>query len=384
MSAFVLHVTATLDRGGTEVTALGIAREFACRGFANRVLALEAGGGAITKEFEAIGAAPTVLPIGRVARALALYRLAAARRPDAILFHIFNVEHVVLGAAARLSGVKSIVAVLGNPVAADAALARKVRWIVHMTDRLGIRVVTASRWIQQSLLESSGVPRDVRVIHNGCDVHAIGARADAARAARVDCAPEMVVGMVSRLDPIKDHETLLAAFAQLPRNIGGRQLRLVLVGEGPLRKPLEAQARRLGIAERTTFTGARDDVPEAIANFDVFAFSTTRDEGFGVVLIEALAAGIPIVASDVAACREVLEGGALGQLVQPGNPEFLAAGLYDSLLRPPVVPARSDVAARYSVTSMAEAYVTALFRGSAPKTSALVCSPDDPPAVPSA
>lgn len=354
----VLHVVATLDRGGTEVSALTLACEFARRGIANRVAALEPGGGAIASEFKAVAGVPTVLPGGRFTRARAMRKLVVTHRPDAILFHIFNAEHVVLGAAARLAGATRLVAVLGNPVAHGPAMAQKVRTLVRLTDFLGIRVVVASRWIERSLVQAGCAPRNRRVIHNGCDVETIGTRADAAR---IDCTAEVVIGMISRLDPIKDHATLLEAFALMPAAISGRRTRLILVGDGVLRAPLEAQAVRLGIADRTTFAGARRDVPEAAAQFDVFAFSTTRDEGFGVVLIEALAVGAPVVASDVPACREVLEDGALGRLVPPETSVALAEALYEVIVSPPSVPTRSEVARRYDAAAMADAYLAFLF-----------------------
>jgi glycosyltransferase involved in cell wall biosynthesis len=236
---------------------------------------------------------------------------------------------------------------------------RKVRLIVRLSEVLGIRLVSASRWIEASIGEVCRLPRSAAIVHNGCDVEAIGARAAAVRVGRRH--EEAVVGMISRLDPIKDHKTLLAAFARLPAVVGGRPTRLVLVGDGGLRAPLEAQALELGIADQVTFAGARSDVPELLAGFDVFAFSTTRDEGFGVVLIEALAAGTPIVASDVPACREVLEGGALGRLVPPSIPEALAETLNDLLTHPPAVPDRPDVERRYGVAAMADAYLAVLF-----------------------
>ena len=75
------------------------------------------------------------------------------------------------------------------------------------------------------------------------------------------------------------------------------------------------------------FWGPRSDVPELLGQMDVFAFSTTRDEGFGIALIEAMAAGLPVVASDVPACREVLDDGAAGILVPAGDPAPLAQAI---------------------------------------------------------
>lgn len=152
MSVRILHVIATLDRGGTEVTALEIARELAGRGVESLVASLDVGHSGIAGDFAAIAGVPTILPAGRLRRAYAMYRLVAARRPDAVLFHFYNIEHVVLGAAARLAGVRRITVKLGNPVGAGAVMARKMRIIARLTDFLGIKVVTASHWIERSLV----------------------------------------------------------------------------------------------------------------------------------------------------------------------------------------------------------------------------------------
>ena len=121
--------------------------------------------------------------------------------------------------------------------------------------------------------------------------------------------------MVARLDPIKDQSTLLRAFAAA-REPGWQ---LQLVGEGPNRLRLEALASELGLGPAQVFLGRRSDIPELLGQADLFALSTTPAEGFGIVLIEAMAAGLPIIASDVPACREVLLEGAAGVLLPPGD-----------------------------------------------------------------
>jgi len=355
----ILHVVATLDRGGTEVSSLALAREFARRGIGNAVVALRRGSGTIEADLaEVAGTPPRVLEGGRLARARVFRALVRKAAPDAVIFHFFNVEHVTLGAAARLAGVSRIAVKQGNPAAIDPAVRRKLRTILRLTGALGIRLVSSSRWIEASLTELGPLPAGACVVHNGADVATIGARADAARARRADS--EARIGMVARLDPIKDHTTLLSAFAQLPEKLRRRPVRLFLVGDGASRGALEADVERLGMAGRVILAGARTDIPEEIAGWDVFVLSTTRDEGFGVVLVEALAAGTPVIASDVPACREVLEGGALGRLVPPGDAAALADALGEALAAPQAIPERDTVARRYDVSAMADGYLAVL------------------------
>ena len=152
------------------------------------------------------------------------------------------------------------------------------------------------------------------VIANGCDVQSVDRRAANARALRPPGDARRVL-MVARLDPIKDQATLLRAFAAAHQP--GWELQLV--GEGPDRARLEALAAELGLDSNQVFLGRRSDIPELLGKADLFAFSTTHAEGFGIVLIEAMAAGLPILASDVPACREVLKEGIAGDLLPAGD-----------------------------------------------------------------
>ncbi|MFQ5567346.1 MAG: glycosyltransferase, partial [Paracoccaceae bacterium] len=163
----------------------------------------------------------------------------------------------------------------------------------------------------------------VRRFYYPLDVEATRARAAATRAIRAGNGPR--IGMVARLDPIKDHRTVIAAFARFRES--HPDARLVLAGDGPERGALEALVGSLGLAESVEFLGDRSDVPEQLGLMDVFVYGTTREEGFGIVLAEAMAAGTPIVATDIGPCREVLDDGAAGLLVPARNVEALANGL---------------------------------------------------------
>jgi glycosyltransferase involved in cell wall biosynthesis len=138
-------------------------------------------------------------------------------------------------------------------------------------------------------------------------------------------------------------------------------VQLWLVGDGSQRQRLENLSTSLGLADAVTFLGSRRDVPALLGQSDVFVFSTTREEGLGTVLIEALAAGLPIVASDVPACSEALAAGRWGTLVPPSDPAAMAAALIASLQTPAFVEAneRSDYLQQFSPGRMIAAYVAA-------------------------
>ena len=140
-----------------------------------------------------------------------------------------------------------------------------------------------------------------------------------------------IVGNVARLSWQKGHDTLLAA---VPSVVERRpDARFVLVGNGELRGELEEQAERLGVADRVEFTGPRDDVPTQLGRFSVFAFPS-RFEGLCLAVIEAQAAGVPVVATSVGGIRETVVDGETGLLVPVDDPEALADAIVRLLEAP--------------------------------------------------
>ncbi|HEY4202433.1 MAG TPA: glycosyltransferase [Devosiaceae bacterium] len=140
-----------------------------------------------------------------------------------------------------------------------------------------------------------------------------------------------VIAAAGRLVPVKDHHTLLRAFAALPASL---RARLVIFGEGPLESELRAEATALGIADRVLLPGYVNDPAACYAAADVFVLTSTS-EGFGNVLIEAMAAGVPVVSTDAPhGPREILSDGALGSLVPVGDAEALAVAIAETLRHP--------------------------------------------------
>jgi len=133
-----------------------------------------------------------------------------------------------------------------------------------------------------------------------------------------------VVGTVGRLSPEKGHGCLLEAQSFLTRQ--GMELHVVLVGEGRSLADLKDKARRLGISERVHFAGARLDVPDWLANFDLFALPS-QWEGVSLALLEAMASGLAVVATDSGGTPEIVLDGKTGLLIPPDNPSSLADGI---------------------------------------------------------
>jgi len=135
----------------------------------------------------------------------------------------------------------------------------------------------------------------------------------------------LVFGAVARLSPYKNFETAIAQFARLADELPERDMRLVLVGEGPLREKLEALARDRGCANRVLLPGFTNRPETAYPGFDVFVMPS-RGEALGLALLEALSCGCPAIAAGVGGVPEVIGDTHVGWLTAPGDEEgFLAA-----------------------------------------------------------
>jgi glycosyltransferase involved in cell wall biosynthesis len=132
---------------------------------------------------------------------------------------------------------------------------------------------------------------------------------------------------VGSFKPEKNHRLLLEAFARVART---RDIRLMIVGEGPLRKEAESLVRQFGLGDRIAMPGFRANLWPIYASADLFALSSDS-EGFGNVLVEAMATGLPVVSTDCAGPREVLENGKYGLLVPCDDAEALARAMEQAL-----------------------------------------------------
>jgi glycosyltransferase involved in cell wall biosynthesis len=187
------------------------------------------------------------------------------------------------------------------------------------------------------------------VIHNGVDLP--DTKVPEARAG-----PYRVV-TVGRLQAPKDVVTLVRALAGLPRGA----YEAVIVGEGPDRPGVESEIRRLGLESLVELAGARNDVAELLAKADLFVLSS-RSEGLPLSILEAMAAGLPVVATNVGGVPELVVEGETGFLVPPGDPKSLAdaiARLLDdpALRRRLGAAGRARVAERFDLESARRAHL---------------------------
>ena len=163
-------------------------------------------------------------------------------------------------------------------------------------------------------------PYDITVIYNGLDLEAFAdIREETGQAQRrtwgVD-GSDILIGLVANLRPVKNVESLIDAAAILVSEF--QTLRFVVVGEGPLRKPLQERIDKLGIGERFHLVGAHTDIVRCLAALDI-AVLCSKSESFSNSLVEYMAAGLPIVASDVGGNSEALKHQESGLLYSPGD-----------------------------------------------------------------
>lgn len=162
-----------------------------------------------------------------------------------------------------------------------------------------------------------------------------------------------VIATAGRLVPVKDHRTLLRAFAALRAS---RPARLVIFGEGPLTAELQAYAEEIGIAPDVLFAGYVNDPAACYAAAELFILSSTS-EGFGNVLVEAMAAGVPVISTDAPhGPREILGDGRFGTLVPVGDDTAMAHAMAQMLDRPTPAAILSGRAADFEIGKIGDRY----------------------------
>ncbi len=196
-------------------------------------------------------------------------------------------------------------------------------------------IIAVSNAVRQHLV-AQGMPAErISVIHNGVDLRAF-ARAEQGRDVRAEWGVPpgaRLLVTVGRLAPAKGHADLLEAVARLAAEPRWGEMMLLVVGSGALRAQLEAQAARLGLAERVIFVGFQRDVQPFVRAAEVFVLPSVQ-EGLSLSALEAMALGKPVVACRVGGTPEVVVDGETGLLVAPGRPRELARALEQLLSNP--------------------------------------------------
>jgi glycosyltransferase involved in cell wall biosynthesis len=226
-------------------------------------------------------------------------------------------------------------------------------------------VVLISESTRKFFVQHRGVPESKsRVILNGAHLE----RYLESPAHPGTAAPRVRFGIAARLVPAKDHYTLLRAFARVVQEIPLAEL--AIAGDGELRQELEAFTRKLNLTDRVTFVGALPDTPKFLSELDIFVLSSLN-EGLPIALLEAMAAGLPIVATRAGGVDEAAIDGKNALLAQPGDAEGLAQAMIQMARRPDLAGmgavGRDMVKTRFRIEqSWAEYYKLFLSLGAKP------------------
>ncbi len=225
----------------------------------------------------------------------------------------------------------------GNPL---------TRWLYgHLCDE----VVTTGEFIRTQLIRDLKLsPQRVRSIPTGIDCRAF-LRGDGHRVrGELGIGPaDSVVGIAAVLRSWKGHLDLLEAMVSVRMAVP--DARLVVVGDGPMRAAIASRVEELGLGSCTHMTGHRDDIADVIASFDVAVMASYASEGIPQFALQAMAAGKPVVATQVGGIPEVVHDGVTGLLVPPRTPELLARAVV-SLLKDPGRRERLGMQGRQWVT----------------------------------
>lgn len=356
----VVHAVLNLDCGGLEHVVADLARTGRDAGHRVTVLCLERKGTlAGTLEELGITVLSLVKPAGLQMAAMrrALRPLLAKLRPDVVHSHQVGVLFYV-APAARAVGVPVVVHTEHGKHFGDRA---KIRWLGRFAAWHSDRYFCVSRDIAEAVMRKKITSRrKVAVVPNGIDTAKFGSGGDAATVRREFDIPAdaPVIGTVGRLAEIKRQDLLIRAFAKLVAQMPAAHL--LLVGEGPLRNDLEHLAAGLGVSGRVRFAGYREDRERLYHAMNVFTL-TSRSEGMPLSVLEAWAAGVPVVAACVGGLPELIDDDVTGVLVGGADPQQWASELRGMLRDPErsqriVTAGRRRVEERHSLLSMQRHY----------------------------
>lgn len=325
----IVHLVENLNLGGAERVVVDLVGEQVRRGDQCSVICLfEAG--ALATELERMGVTVTALHKQSGPSPRVLWRLRTMLRENhAEILHTHNAMAHYYGVFAsvglqlrRFNTRHGMGTLLGN---------RRQQWLYRLAMTMTDRACFVCDAARQRFIKDGLVEADKAItVYNGIStsLYRQGGKPGSLRElVGVDSTARFLV-TVGRLNPAKNHPLLLAAFVRLAK--GYPDLHLAIIGDGAGMKTLQGLRLESGVAERIHLPGARADVPALLADAALFVLSS-QTEGFSLSLLEAGAAGVPVIATDVGGNGEIIADRIRGRLVPPENTDALAAAIADLL-----------------------------------------------------
>jgi glycosyltransferase involved in cell wall biosynthesis len=353
----VLQLVGNLDIGGAQQVVVTLAKYLATTG--NRPIVCSFRDGPLRSDIEALGI-PVVLVPGRKRSALAVHTLAQENmrirrtlaevveqhRIDVIQTHLLRSLDFLTATLPRRGGIPLVYWTFHN---SNFTLRREhlpshrwllkpkqlsYRWLYRLGSRRVSGLIAVSDEVRQSMLDEIGSVDDkIVVIANGVDVELYGEATDsAALRSELELEPnDFVMVMVGTFKRQKGHIHLVEAASRLRE--AHPSVRILLVGDGELRAEMEEKARQAKLDEMLRFMGSRRDIPRLLAASDGFVLPSLW-EGLPIALLEAMAAGLPCIATDVSGTKQVVVPDETGMLIPPGDSSALAKAMEELLADP--------------------------------------------------
>lgn len=345
----ILRIIARLNIGGPAIHVTLLTEKLAQPAYESTLLtgSIAADEGDMTYYAEQHGVEPILLPeLGRdihpirdVITIWKVYRVIRTLNPHIV--HTHTAKAGFIGRiAARLAGVPVVVHTFHGHVFRGYFSPVKTQIFItleRLTARMSDTVITLTEGLRRELADEYRITRRARitVLPLGLDLQQFAdtpRKNGAFRAQYHIPADAPLIGIVGRLVPVKNHALFLRAAALIRQHIPNA--RFIIVGGGELRAELEAQIDALGLRNYVQITGWITETAPVYSDLDVLAISSIN-EGTPVTVIESLAAGCPVVATNVGGLSDLLDGGALGALVESENADALAGALIAALQSPP-------------------------------------------------
>jgi sugar transferase (PEP-CTERM/EpsH1 system associated) len=293
-----------------------------------------------------------------------LFRLFRDLRP--VIVHSRNLAALEVAVPAWAAGVPvRIHGEHGRDVGDLDGSNRKYQWLRRCYRPFVTHYIALSRDLEHYLTSRVGIlPRKVSQIYNGVDTLRFSPAATRQPIAGCPFSDPMccLIGTVGRMQVVKNQTALAEAFIRVLKTFPqlGGSLRLVMIGDGPLRAQAQALLEQAGVAELAWLPGERDDVPEILRGLDCFVLPSLA-EGVSNTILEAMASALPVIATDVGGNGELVESGRTGQLVEPADIDAMAQKIAAYAIDPRRARAagaagRAVVERRFSLEAMTQCY----------------------------
>ena len=327
----VLHLITEIEPGGAENLLLDLSEQISKERFDISIGYLK-GKGTLAGRFKKLGTEVTFFNMRLRFDIFCLFKLAKFMKKNCFdIIHTHLIDADIFGFfAAKIAGIPVIVSTKHNtdefrkkktlPVLLDSFVANNSN-----------QIIAISNAVRDFLKKYQNVRADkIEVIHNGVNVKKFNLKGNKQKV-KIDLnlnPKDIIIGTVARFDKQKGYKYLIEAIPEILESFSNTHF--VFVGTGRLKAEMENKVIEMKIKNKVSFLGARDDIADILQGFDIFVLSSLW-EGLGIVLLEAQAAGLPVVATEVDGIIEAVEKDKSGVLVSSGDPRALSQAIVDLL-----------------------------------------------------